>query len=139
MRHLFLDTNFVIDYFVREDFQGDAEKLMIIEKKAQSQFFISYLTVANFAYIMRKMQPDDLKSLIRKICRNFIIISNTETQIQRALNSDAADFEDMLQYQAALDANCDCIITRNEKDFDFSDIPVMSPSSYLNMLSLQQP
>lgn len=132
MRHLFLDTNFVIDYFVREDFQGDAEKLMIIEKRAQSQFFISYLTVANFAYIMRKMPLDDLKTLIRKICRNFIIISNTESQIQRALDSELVDFEDMLQYQAALDANCDCIITRNEKDFAFSDIPVMSPSSYLN-------
>lgn len=38
MKHIFLDTNFVIDYFVREDFQGNAEKLMTIEKKAQSQF-----------------------------------------------------------------------------------------------------
>ena len=139
MRHLFLDTNFVIDYFVREDFQGDAEKLMIIEKKAKSQFFISYLTVANFAYIMRKMPVEDLKSLIRQICRNFIVISNTESQIKRALDLNASDFEDMLQYQAAADAHCDCIITRNEKDFAFSDIPVMSPSSYLNMLSLQQP
>ncbi|MDE6560803.1 MAG: PIN domain-containing protein [Muribaculaceae bacterium] len=139
MRHLFLDTNFVIDYFVREDFQGDAEKLMVIEKKAKSQFFISYLTVANFAYIMRKMPVEDLKSLIRQICRNFIVISNTESQIKRALDLNASDFEDMLQYQAAADAHCDCIITRNEKDFEFSDIPVMSPSSYLNMLSLQQP
>ena len=40
----------------------------------------------------------------------------------------------MLQYQAAKDANCDCIITRNEKDFVFSDIPVMSPASYLKTL-----
>ena len=134
MRHLFLDTNFVIDYFIREDFQGDAEKLMTIEKKAHSQFFISYLTVANFSYIMRKMPPNDLKSLIRRICSNFIVVSNTESQIQRALDLDASDFEDMLQYQAAKDANCDCIITRNEKDFDFSDIPVMSPASYLKTL-----
>ena len=131
MRHLFLDTNFVIDFFVREDFQGDAEKLMTIEKKAKSQFFISYLTVANFAYIMRKMPIDDLKSLIRQICRNFIVISNTESQIKRALDLNASDFEDMLQYQAAVDAHCDGIITRNEKDFAFSDIPVMSPASYL--------
>ena len=130
MKHLFLDTNFVIDYFIREDCQGDAEKLMTIEKKAQSQFFISYLTVANFAYIMRKMPSEDLKSLIRQICRSFIVISNTESQIQRALDLKASDFEDILQYQAALDANCDCIITRNEKDFAFSDIPVLSPSSY---------
>ena len=134
MKRLFLDTNFVIDYFIREDFQGNAEKLMTIEKKAKSQFFISYLTVANFAYIMRKMPVEDLKSLIRQICRSFIVISNTEIQIKRALDLNASDFEDMLQYQAAADAHCDCIITRNEKDFAFSDIPVLSPSSYLKNL-----
>ena len=134
MRHIFLDTNFIIDYFIREDFQGDAEKLMTLEKRANSQFFISYLTVANFAYIMRKMPIDDLKSLIRQICKNFIIISNTEAQIQRALDVNTSDFEDLLQYQAALDAQCDYIITRNEKDFSFSEIPVMSPTSFLKTI-----
>ena len=134
MRHIFLDTNFIIDYFIREDFQGDAEKLMTLEKRSNSQFFISYLTVANFAYIMRKMPIDDLKSLIRQICKNFIIISNTEAQIQRALDVNTSDFEDLLQYQAALDAQCDYIITRNEKDFSFSEIPVMSPTSFLKTI-----
>ena len=134
MRHIFLDTNFIIDYFIREDFQGDAEKLMTLEKRANSPFFISYLTVANFAYILRKMPIDDLKSLIRQICKNFIIISNTEAQIQRALDVNTSDFEDLLQYQAALDAQCDYIITRNEKDFSFSEIPVMSPTSFLKTI-----
>lgn len=134
MKRLFLDTNFVIDYFVREDFQGDAEKLMTFGKRAKTQFFISYLTIANFAYIMRKMQTDDLKLLIKQICNTFIVVSNTEAQIQRALMLDSSDFEDTLQYQAAIDAKCDCIITRNEKDFSFSSIPVMSAASYLNYI-----
>ncbi len=134
MKRLFLDTNFVIDYFVREDFQGDSEKLITIEKRARTQFFISYLTIANFAYIMRKMQAEELKTLIRQICKSFIVISNTEAQIQKALELSSKDFEDTLQYQAALDAGCDCIITRNEKDFSFSSIPVMSAASYLNYI-----
>lgn len=129
MNKLFLDTNFVINYFVREDFQGDSEKLMTIGRKAGTQFFISFLTIANFAYIMRKMQPEELKSLIRRICESFIVISNTEMQIQRALELSSKDFEDSLQYQAAVDAGCDCLITRNEKDFSFSSIPVMSASA----------
>ena len=134
MKRLFLDTNFVIDYFVREDFQGDAEKILTIEKLGQTQFFISYLTVANFAYIMRKMPSEDLKLLIKRICKSFIVISNTEAQIQRALELDAKDFEDSLQYQAAFDAGCDCIITRNEKDYVFSEIPVKSPATYMKEL-----
>lgn len=132
MKRIFLDTNFVIDYFVRQDFKGDAEKLMVMEKRSRTQFFISFLTIANFAYIMRKMQPDDLRTLINSICQTFIVINNTENQIKKALELMAPDFEDSLQYQAALDANCDCIITRNEKDFRFSSIPVMSASSYLH-------
>lgn len=132
MKRIFLDTNFVIDYFVRQDFKGDAEKLMVMEKRSRTQFFISFLTIANFAYIMRKMQPDDLRTLINRICQTFIVINNTENQIKKALELMAPDFEDSLQYQAALDANCDCIITRNEKDFRFSSIPVMSASSYLH-------
>ncbi|MDE6787122.1 MAG: PIN domain-containing protein [Muribaculaceae bacterium] len=134
MKRLFLDTNFVIDYFVREDFQGDAEKILTIEKLGRTQFFISYLSVANFAYIMRKMPSEDLKLLIKRICKSFIVISNTEAQIQRALELDAKDFEDSLQYQAAFDAGCDCIITRNEKDYVFSEIPVKSPATYLKEL-----
>ena len=138
MRRLFLDTNFIIDYFIREDFKGDAEKLMAMERKAQTQFFISYLTVANFAYIMRKMPPKNLKLLIKKICKSFIVISNTEAQIQRALELESPDFEDTLQYQAACDAGCDYIITRNEKDYGFSEISVRSASAYLKEIASTQ-
>lgn len=131
MKRLFLDTNFVIDYFVRQDFQGDAENLLAFGRKAGYKFYISYLTVANFAYIMRKMPPENLKSLIKRICTTFIVINNTEPQILSAVELNASDFEDALQYQAALAADCDIIITRNKKDFDFSSLPVMSASSFL--------
>ena len=135
MNHFFLDTNFVIDYFIRQDFQGDAEKFLTIGRKNQCRFFISYLTVANFAYIMRKIPSDDLKSLIIRICSIFTVVENNADQIQKAIALEASDFEDILQYQAALDAGCDCIITRNEKDFAFSSIPVMSASAYLQSMS----
>lgn len=132
MKNIFLDTNFVIDYFVREEFNNDTESFLSIGKKLKYQFYISYLTVANFAYIMRKLPSEKLLSLIYDISNTFKIIDNTNSQIQKAILLNAADFEDALQYQAALDANCDCIITRNQSDFSFSKIPVMSASEYLS-------
>lgn len=30
MKRVFLDTNFIIDYFVREDFNEEAEKLLLL-------------------------------------------------------------------------------------------------------------
>lgn len=132
MKNIFLDTNFVIDYFVREEFNNDTESFLSIGKKLKYQFYISYLTVANFAYIRRKLPSEKLISLIYDISNTFKVIDNTNSQIQKAILLNATDFEDALQYQAALDANCDCIITRNQSDFSFSKIHVMSASKYLS-------
>lgn len=132
MRRIFLDTNFIIDYFVREDYSGDAEKVIELCDSENMELFISYLTVANFAYIMRKLRPETLRLLISKICIIFNIISNTKDQIIQNLNIHTTDFEDGLQYQAALSAGCECIISRNKKDFPFTEIPVLTPEEFLS-------
>lgn len=136
IKRLFLDTNFIIDYFVRQDSNEYAEKLLFLGKKKGISFYISFLTVANFAYIMRKMPKQNLLSLIERICDSFNVISNTKVQINRTILLTAPDFEDALQYETALDGNCDCIITRNQKDFTFSKIPVLSAVDFLQKYDL---
>ena len=39
----------------------------------------------------------------------------------------AKDFEDALQYFCAMSNQCDVIVTRNKKDFQFSSIDVLTP------------
>ena len=136
MKRLFLDTNFIIDYFVRPDSNEYAEKLLIFGKENGSSFYISFLTVANFAYILRKMPKQNLLSLIERICETFIVVCNTKNQINRTFLLTAPDFEDALQYETALDGNCDCIITRNQKDFTFSKIPILSAEEFLKQYDL---
>lgn len=132
MKRIFLDTNFIIDYFVRDGSDGDSEKLMKYGAEHRLKFFISYLTVANFAYIMRKMPSDRLNDIIYRICRTFRVVSNTGEQIILNIQTPLKDFEDGLQYQAAIEAKCDCIISRNQKDFVGAKIPVMSASEFLS-------
>lgn len=134
MKKIFLDTNFIIDYFVREDFNGASEQLLTLGKN-NLKFYISYLTVANFAYIVRKMLKDVVVSMIQRICETFRIVKNTKEQIERNVMLNPVDFEDGLQYQAAMDAGCDCIITRNQKDFAFAEIPVMDAPEFLREIS----
>ena len=50
-----------------------------------------------------------------------------------ALNSEFKDFEDAIQYYAALESDIDIIITRNLKDFKKSDIPVMTGLQFIMM------
>lgn len=134
MKKIFLDTNFIIDYFVREDFNGISEQLLALGQN-NLKFYISYLTVANFAYIVRKMPKDVVVSMIQRICETFRIVKNTKEQIERNVMLNPVDFEGGLQYQAAMDAGCDCIITRNQKDFAFAEIPVMDAAEFLREIS----
>ena len=132
MKKVFLDTNIIIDYFVREDYLGNAEQVMRLGDSRNIEFYISYLTVANFAYIMRKLPADRLRTLISNICDIFHVVSNTENQIIRNLQEPFSDFEDGLQYQAAISAGCNCIITRNKKDFLFAhNIVVYTPTEFI--------
>lgn len=131
MKRLFLDTNFILDYFVREDFYGDCEKLLSLGSQRGYTFSLSYLSVANFAYIIRKEPKEKLLSLISRICQIFEVLPNNKEQIENSIFLQSRDFEDSLQYCAAKENNCDFIITRNEKDYSFSEIPVFSARDYI--------
>lgn len=126
MKNIFLDTNFLMDYFIRFDSFPESEQLLIMGKRQNYEFFVSYLSIANFAYIVRKMSPSLVYELIEKICRLFTVVENNKEQILNTISLRPKDFEDGLQYQSAIDCGCDCIITRNENDFKFSNIPVMT-------------
>ena len=54
--------------------------------------------------------------------------------VRQALDSPFTDFEDALQYFSALAANADVIVTRNESDFEHSEIPVYNPSQFLALM-----
>lgn len=132
MKRIFLDTNFILDYLVRDNYRIQSETFMEACVKSGCRFFISYLSVANFAYIMRKLPNEELYYLLSTITELFEIIPSDLIQIKKAIELRQNDFEDALQYQCAISYNCDYIITRNEKDFGFSKIPVMSAEKYMH-------
>lgn len=107
----------------------------MISHSEDFDLYISYLTVANAAYIMRKYSKVELRSNLELILELFEIIPNDKQQLVEAIKADSPDFEDMLQYQSAKSVKCEVILTRNSKDFPFSDIPVMDVSSFLMILT----
>jgi len=54
--------------------------------------------------------------------------------LEDALESNFNDYEDGVHYQSAIHANLEAIISRNQKDFDKSEIPVYSPTVFLEAL-----
>ena len=130
---VFLDTNVVLDYLLeREDFYENANRLFELAYSAEIPMYISSLSVANIAYVERKNFSREILYDIITDLRKVISFTNVDDlTIQRALILRANDFEDAIQYFSALQAGADCIVTRNVKDFSFSDIEVITPSDFL--------
>lgn len=134
MKRIFLDTNFVIDYLARPEYLESCKVVLQMIDSRGIKAYISYLTVANFAYILRKQPHENKYALLNYCITLFNVIKGDAEQLKEAVSLKAQDFEDALQYQAAKSANCDCIITRNGKDFPFAEIPVLSPNEFIAAL-----
>lgn len=132
---VFVDTNFIIDLISRPEFSDKAAEVLTAGKAKNIIFSICFLSLANYAYIDRKQDRKKLSENLRMITKVFKVLPNDKSDIDLAIELNAKDFEDAIQYSTAIKGNCDCIITRNEKDFlAFSKIPVFSPTEFLNQL-----
>jgi len=134
---LFLDTNVVLDLLgERETFYDYVAKIATLADKGKVSLVVSALSYATVFYVLSKFE--DNKAVKEKLSKFKVIASTsnlTDKIIEKGLTSKFIDFEDALQYYCALEMNCNLIITRNEKDFKNSDIPVLTPAEYLESLN----
>ena len=138
MKKLLLDTNIVIDLLAqREPFYNDAAKIFSLADKKKIKISVSALTFANTNYILQKSNNiQSTREILRKLKVIVNVISLNDKVIDLALNdSGFGDFEDGLQYYSALENNLDIIVTRNQKKFKASKIPVMNAAEFIASLS----
>lgn len=127
-----IDTNVLIDLLLERDGYQDAATILLHQKEQKCSLYLSSLTMANIAYILRKkFKGIALYNALNKLKTFFSVVGLTADNVESALMLQAADFEDALQYFSATNIQADVIVTRNEKDFCFSQISIMSPKSFL--------
>ena len=134
---LFFDTNVIIDLLgERESFYESTAKIATLAYKDQIKITVSALSFATVYYILQRFEN---KEIVKEKIRKFKIIVETsdltEKIIDQSLSSRFSDFEDAIQYFSALGMDCNMIITRNGKDFNESDIPVLTPDEYLSRMT----
>ena len=134
---LFLDTNIMIDLLCkREPHYDSAAKIMVIREHNEVEIIVSSLSFVTCHYIMSKTID---KKLVSELLKKFRILCEVaevnEVNIDKSLFSKFNDFEDAVQYFAALKSKADCVITRNSKDFILSEIPIFSPQEFLSSIN----
>ena len=130
---VFLDSDVILDLLTEREphFEYVLQIFILIQSK-KIQAFTSPVVIANVFYIIAKHydQEKAYKSIIK--LKSLIKVLNCgENEIERALVSDFTDFEDSIQYYTALHNKIDFIITRNIKDYKFSELPVLKPKDYV--------
>lgn len=137
---VFIDTNILIDYLLdRGDNTKIAVRLLKYSYEHSLEILVCDLTIANISYITRKDIPrSQFYDIMNRVSKFFTIVPMGENVIKSALEAQWKDFEDSLQYFSAIQANANCIITRNVKDFQEQGIPIFTPSEFLSGYNILQ-
>jgi len=129
MKHVFLDTNIIIDVLAnREPFSISASKLLDYGDKGKINIYVSALSYSNINYILRKQSSHkEMISLLKDLKTILITIDVTGKIIEEALQSPLRDFEDAIQLNTALsNKKIQAIVTRDPKGFKNSDISILT-------------
>lgn len=130
MRHIFLDTNVVIDFLAdRKPFSLDAARLFEFSLSGEARIYISSVSYNNIYYILRQSLSEfATMKLLNELAEISEILDVTKAVIQQALKSGFKDFEDAIHYYCAVTlSKIECIVTRNSKAFKKSFLAIMTP------------
>lgn len=115
---VFLDTNIILDLLLERDGYLPSAEIFRLQDEGKLQICVSALTMVNVAYVYKKTVGQQMAVANLKYLSALVkVLPLNEDQLQQALMLDGKDFEDTLQAVCAAQGECDCIITRNAKDF----------------------
>jgi predicted nucleic acid-binding protein len=137
MRHIFVDTNVLIDFLAdRQPHSEFAAGIFNLSDLNKIKIYVSAISFNNIYYILRGTSSHSKAlKLIEELEDIVEIIDLNRKTINQAIKSSFKDFEDAIQYYSAISKeNIEFIVTRNLKDFKNSDLPVFSSESAYKIL-----
>ena len=136
---VFLDANIIIDVVQnRTDFVEQSSKVLQSGLEGLIDLCASDVTFTTVSFYARKQRTTEQLYEIMQSLRDFIdVVPTGRIAIDWALQRKAKDFEDSVQYYAALRAGVDYIVSRNVRDYPFDDIPVVTPQDFFSIMGFE--
>lgn len=137
MNKVLIDTDVILDFFFdRKPFSEYSTQVIGLCETKKIKGFVTPVIYSNVYYLLRQTAKHE--KVIEKL-KQLLTITNVLTMdsevVSNALNSGFKDFEDSLQNFAAMkNGEIDVILTRNLKDFNKSEIGVLTPESYIKSI-----
>ncbi|MCL2171040.1 MAG: PIN domain-containing protein [Defluviitaleaceae bacterium] len=130
-----IDTNVALDaILMRMPHYENSRKVIGLSESKNIQCFISAAAVTDIFYIANKALKNKRTTLerLKALLDAVSIVAVTGNTIKAAIDLDWDDFEDAVQYSSAEELFADCIVTRNPKDFQESQIMVLPPNEFVD-------
>ncbi len=134
---VFIDTNVLIDFVCqRGEFAEPANRLMALGSLGKVQLQTLSLSYVTAMFVAQKYKYAKVEESLLFVSSIVEILDLQATTVIEMLSSGWDDYEDATQNATAIKANCDCIVTRNIKDFTKSTLPVYTVEELFKVLSL---
>ena len=128
MKHIFLDTNIIIDIFAaRTPHDIAAIELYRFAKDNKIKIYISAESFTTIYYILRinKIAHNKCLMIFQDLLKTTTVITTNELIISKAVQIGFDDFEDGVQFiSAKSNSKINLIVTRDKKGFKKSDIAI---------------
>ena len=138
IKKVFIDTDIFLDVATaREPFVDASKAVLSIVEAGFAMGVMSSNSVTNLYYILRKLgSHEKAKLFIGTILHYISVIPIDHENILRALGSEFSDFEDAVQYYCALKNGCHFLVTRNIRDYRFSELQVLEPPALIALYTV---
>lgn len=133
-----VDTCIVIDALQnREPFNKAAQEIFLAVANRRAEGFLTAKSIADIYYITHRAthSDSDTRRILGTLFSLFELLDTTGMDCRRALSSDITDYEDAVMVESAVRAGMDCIVTRNQKDYEKAAIPVYGPVDFMKMIT----
>jgi predicted nucleic acid-binding protein len=136
VKGVFIDCDVAIDLLARrEPWFPHAARLFSLIEQRKLRGYVSPLLFANLHFILsRQSGRAAARSALQKLRLIVGIVPVTERAVDLALAAESPDFEDAVQYYAAVEARLGMIVTRNKDHYRRATLPVCSAEECLAAL-----
>lgn len=131
---IMIDTNIFIDVLLdRAPLADSSAQVLSLSENHQVDGFVSASCITDIFYIIRRAthSTETAYQATGKVLEIVKVCPVTNQEILEAYQKHAKDFEDCLLTVCAKKIQCECIITRNKKDFEEFDFQLFTPEEFL--------
>lgn len=128
-----LDTNVALDLLQeRQPFVADALHVFALGEAGKVELLLSTDAISTiFSIVGKNKNAAIAREAVAKLLDFVSLVSLDEHAVLRGMSLDFEDVEDALVAAVAGKEQASVIVTRNEKDFKNSPVPVQSPAAFL--------